>query len=90
MCAASPDVVDALEKGQVITDAVIEEALFSPDSVRDRMPLEIRESCDRYRNHILEAAQSWEWVFGIYEEHEAKHEMQRRCSCRFRGGCVCD
>ena len=89
MCSASPDLVDAIEDGQVITDAVIEEALFAPDTVRGRMSLGLREVCDRYRNHILEAAQSWDWVRKAYDNQKAHHEMQQRCSCRFRGGCIC-
>jgi hypothetical protein len=90
MCAVSNDLVDALEKGQIDTQPVIEIALFYPDSARETLPLELRETCDRFRNAILEAAQEWPWVIKTFHQEQADAKERSRCSCRFNGGCVCD
>lgn len=88
MCAVSDDEFQALADGEVDTAAVIEIALFPAPSDNDDMPMSLRAICERYRAYILESAQEWSWVRGVYEDQCALVAMRARCRCG--GDCICN
>lgn len=88
MCAASDDLLQALADDEVDTTGVIEMALFPAPSDDDGMPAHLREACNRYRAHILEAAQGWGWIREVFDDQRAAAAARARCRCG--GDCVCE